>query len=33
LYLAAPFMGPALAGLFEQAMLAIGRVVDGLAGR
>jgi flagellar biosynthetic protein FliR len=33
LYLAAPFIGPALAGLFEQAMLAVGRVVDGLAGR
>lgn len=32
LYLAAPFMAPALAGLFEQAMLAIGRVVSGLAG-
>lgn len=32
LYLAVPFVGPALVDLFEQAMLAIGRVVTGLAG-
>lgn len=33
LYLAAPFIGPALGGLFEQAILAIGRVLAGLASR
>jgi flagellar biosynthetic protein FliR len=33
LYLAAPYMGPALAGLFEQALMAIGRMVEGLAPR
>ena len=33
LYLAAPYVGPALAALFEQAIMAVGRVVDGLAGR
>ena len=33
IYLAAPYIGPALVSLFEQAMLAIGRVVDGLAPR
>jgi flagellar biosynthetic protein FliR len=31
LYLAAPYVGPALANLFEQATLALGRVVEGLA--
>ncbi|MCW5620543.1 MAG: flagellar biosynthetic protein FliR [Burkholderiales bacterium] len=31
LYLAAPYIGPALAGLFEQAMSAIGRLLDGLS--
>ena len=31
LYLAAPYVGPALANLFEQAMLAMGRVVAALA--
>jgi flagellar biosynthetic protein FliR len=33
LYLAAPYIGPALSALFEQAMMAIGRIVDGLAAR
>jgi flagellar biosynthesis protein FliR len=32
LYLAVPYMAPVLANLFEQALLAIGRVVQGLAG-
>jgi flagellar biosynthetic protein FliR len=31
LYLAAPYVGPALANLFEQAMLVMGRVVAALA--
>ena len=33
LYLATPFIGPALEGLFEQAVLAMGRVVEGFAAR
>jgi flagellar biosynthetic protein FliR len=33
LYLADPYIGPALSALFEQAMMAIGRIVDGLAAR
>jgi flagellar biosynthetic protein FliR len=31
LYLAAPYLGPALADLFEQATLALGRVLEALA--
>ena len=33
LYLAVPYMGPALGHLFEQAVLAMGRVVEGFAPR
>jgi len=33
LYLAVPYMGPALGQLFEQAVMAIGRVVEGFAPR
>jgi flagellar biosynthetic protein FliR len=33
LYLAAPFIAPAIAHLFEQAMLAMGRMVEGLVPR
>ena len=32
LFLAAPYIGPALLDLFEQALLAMGRVVQGFAG-
>ena len=33
LYLAVPYMGPALGHLFEQAVLAMGRVAEGFAPR
>jgi len=33
LYLAVPYIGPALAGLFEQAMFAVGRLLQDLAPR
>jgi flagellar biosynthetic protein FliR len=33
LYLAAPYIGPALLDLFEEALLALGRVVQGFAVR
>ena len=33
LYLAAPYLGPALANLFEQAVLAMARVLAGFAAR
>jgi flagellar biosynthetic protein FliR len=33
LYLATPYIGPALANLFEQAILAMGRVAEGFATR
>jgi len=33
LYLAAPYIGPALIGLFEQAMFAVGRLLQDLAPR
>jgi flagellar biosynthetic protein FliR len=33
LYLAAPFIGPALASLFEEAMMTIGRMVQALSPR
>jgi len=32
LFLAVPYIGPALLDLFEQALLAMGRVVQGFAG-
>ncbi len=33
LYLAAPYIGPVLANLFEQATMAMGRIVEGFAAR